>query len=167
MLHAFKSQLERLAVEEGAAFHKAVRKRSASKASRHRSGRLLSLIMMMPQLIARARDLSESARVPSRLKSLNGFLLTYLYHPIDFLADGSNGLFGYLDDAYFVGRVYQKLRENVDFTEAGLDPMRELPQALEAAREVLPAETRQIERLIEELEEGRRHLFDRLMRAAA
>jgi uncharacterized membrane protein YkvA (DUF1232 family) len=168
MLKALKSQLSLLAIENGADYVKHVKKRlgRGRKAELHVS-RSLNLILTMPDMIARIRDLSDGRDVPKSLRPLNGFLLTYLYHPIDFLPDEGSGLFGYLDDAYFVGQVYGRIKRYLMEPKSAADLSRDLPEALELTREILPKETRLIDRLIEELVDGKRDLFDRLMKREA
>ena len=54
----------------------------------------------MPDMIAQVKSWSNDFRIPSKEKKLHGFMLTYLYHPVDFLPESGKGLMGYLDDAY-------------------------------------------------------------------
>lgn len=167
MLKALKSQLSLLAIENGAAFAERIRKRVGKKKANLYISKAMNLVMVMPDLIAKIRDLSEDERLPKKYKPLNGFLLTYLYHPIDFLKDHEAGLFGYLDDAYFVGKVYQRVHHFVPGKHGAQDLARQLPEAIEAVKQILPKESRQVDRLIEELEEGKRTLFDELMHREA
>lgn len=166
MLKALKNQLSLMAIEYGEDFADQVRKRIGRRKTGVHISRSLNLVLMMPDLVARCSDLSNSDRVPSAIKGLNGFLLTYLYHPVDFISDDGS-LFGYLDDAYFVGTVFQKVREHVPGIRTAAEELyRDLPQALESVRAVLPAESRQIDRMIAELEDGRTDLFEELMNKA-
>jgi uncharacterized membrane protein YkvA (DUF1232 family) len=121
--------------------------------------------MIMPDLIAQVRDASEDRGLSSEIRRLNQFLLVYFYHPIDFLPDDSGGLFGYLDDAYFVGRVYQKIRAISDKQErlSAKDLTFDLAGTLEVVKKVIPKEARKIESLIEELVRGKRGLFEKLL----
>lgn len=164
MLNALKSQLSMMALEDGAIFARQVRKRIGSKKAKTHVSNCLNLVLMMPDLVARCRDLSESKAVPGWLREFNGFLLTYLYHPIDFLPEDGLGLFGYLDDAYFVGRVFQMIRERVPgISSSAEDLYRDLPMMLDSARTVLAPESAQVDRLISEIGAGRRDLFNQLM----
>lgn len=163
MLKALKNQLSMMAIEYGDDYARRVRQRVGRRQKGSHISRTLNLVLMMPELVARCSDLSGSAQVPPQVRRLNGFLLTYLYHPIDFIPDDGS-LFGYLDDAYFVGRVFEKVREHVPGAHTAAEELyRDLPTALEAARLVLPAESRQIDRMISELEDGRQDLFQKLM----
>ena len=91
--------------------------------------------------------------------------MTYLYHPIDFLPDEVQGLFGYLDDAYFVGVIYQQFS---NYQGQG-DVMRadrhieSVSDRLEMVRQVLPKETKKIDQMIEELRRGEKGSFHKMM----
>ncbi len=165
MLRALKDQLSLLAIENGASFAKHVKNRLRRKKAEMHISKSLNLILLMPHLISRMRDFADDPRIPKGLKRLDGFLLTYLYHPIDFLPDDGKGLFGYLDDAYFVGAVYQQfLQHQHEPAAARADhTVEEISDILEKVRQVLPKETRLIDRMIEELKEGKRDLFDQMM----
>lgn len=160
-----KSQLSLLAIENGEVFATHVRKRVKAKHAQVAISKSLNLIMIMPDLIAQVRDASEDRQLSSEIRRLNQFLLVYFYHPVDFLPDDAGGLFGYLDDAYFVGRVYQKIRSitgkqaHASAKELTLD----LTAALEVVKTVIPKESRKIDALIEELIRGKRELFEKLL----
>ena len=165
MLKAMKSQLSLLAIENGEDFATHVRKRVKTKEANLAISKSLNLIMIMPDLIAQVRDASEDRTLSPEVRSLNQFLLVYFYHPVDFLPDDAGGLFGYLDDDYFVGRVYQKIRSitskqaSVTAKELTLD----LEDNLEVVRTVIAKEARRIDSLIEELIRGKRGQFEQLL----
>jgi len=164
MLRALKDQLSLLAIENGASFAKYVKSRLGRKKAQMHISKSLNLILLMPHLISRMRDFADDPKIPKELKRLDGFLLTYLYHPIDFLPDDGKGLFGYLDDAYFVGAVYQQfLQHQHELAVATDHTVEETSDILEKVRQVLPKETRLIDRMIEELKEGKRDLFNQMM----
>jgi len=85
-------------------------------------------------------------------------LLTYLYHPTDFLPESDWGLFGYLDDAYLVGRIYLDTLRTMSDSPASLPNVEEFGEAvppwLESARRVIPAEAAKIDLLLNELRAG-------------
>ena len=165
MLKAMKSQLSLLAIENGEAFATHIRRRVKAKQAQGAVSKSLNLIMIMPDLIAQIRDASEDRKLSPEVRRLNQFLLVYFYHPVDFLPDDTGGLFGYLDDSYFVGRVYQKIRSitgkqaSASAKELTLD----LTAGLEAVRGVIPKEARKIDSLIEELMRGKRGMFEELL----
>lgn len=63
----------------------------------------------MPQLLSKGLAYCNRKEVPTELKRSIGFTLTYLYHPKDFLPEDNEKLFGYLDDAYCIALVYEKV----------------------------------------------------------
>jgi len=160
-----KSQLSLLAIENGESFATHVRKRVKTKQANVAISKSLNLIMIMPDLIAEVRDASEDRTLSPEVRSLNQFLLVYFYHPMDFLPDDAGGLFGYLDDAYFVGRVYQRIRAitgkqvSASAKELAID----LTVLLEVVKSVIPKESRKIDGLIEELIRGKRVMFEELL----
>ena len=168
MLQALKSQLKTLAADPHDPFAEKIRKRVGTVEAVHYTKPLRSLILVMPELIAQIRAWMEQPALPPRLKRLHGFLLNYLYHPADFLPEDSAGLFGYLDDAYLVGRVYARTMQHLDHRTRRTLPNLEdlsgqLAQWLELAQQLLPAETQRIEHLLDEIVEGRTEAFRQLM----
>lgn len=166
MLRALKSHLSLLAIENGASFAKLIKKRLGRKKANIHISKSLNLILLMPHLLSRMRDFADDSKIPKELKRLDGFLLTYLYHPIDFLPDEGQGLFGYLDDAYFVGSVYQQFLQHQYQPATRLKAdhqVEEIADTLEKVRQVLPKETKQIDRMLEELKDGRKELFNQMV----
>ncbi len=165
MLKAMKSQISLLAIENGAAFATHIRSRVKGKQAQAAISKSLNLIMTMPDLIAQVRDASEDRSLPSEIRRLNQFLLVYFYHPVDFLPDDTGGLFGYLDDAYFVGQVYQRIRALTDkqVSASAKDLTMDLTDGLEVVRKVIPKEARKIDALIEQLIRGKREMFEELL----
>jgi len=161
MLRALKSQLMQLAKDPLDPFAQTIRARVGPKEAVRYTKGLRSMILVMPELITQIQAWLEDPAVPARFRKLHGFLLTYLYHPDDFLPEGSStGLFSYLDDAYLVGSVYCRTMGQMDHaTCRSLPNLEDLSEQisiwLEAARKLLPAETQRIERLLEVVLEGR------------
>lgn len=170
MLQALKSQLRALAADPQDSFASHIRKRIGAAEAVHYTKPLRSLILVMPELIAQIRTWMEMPAIPPRLKRLHGFLLSYLYHPADFLPE-SDGLFGYLDDAYLVGRVYARTMQQLDHrTRCSLPNLGDLSGQvgpwLDLARRLLPDETQRIDHLLEEIVAGRSEAFHRMMNKA-
>lgn len=163
MLKAVKNQLSLLAIEQGDRFAQEVRKRYGKANSQWAVSKALNLILIMPDLIARIRDLSADRKLAPELRRLNQYVLIYLYHPYDFVPEDRPGLFGYLDDAYLVGAVYARLRSRSGAKNNAEDLTRDLDASLEVTRILMPKETRKIDHLIEELSRGGRSVFERLM----
>ena len=171
MLQALKNQLRTLAEDPRDPFAANIRKRVGTVEAVHYTKPLRSLILVMPELIAQIRAWMEQPALPPRLKHLHGFLLSYLYHPTDFLPEDSVGLFGYLDDAYLVGSVYARTMQQLDHrTRRTLPNLADLSgqvaKWLELARQLLPSETQRIDHLLEEIIAGRSEAFHHLMSKA-
>ena len=158
MLKALKNQLVLLAGQEQERFVNEVERRCHPQKSADTAAALRELIVAMPDLIAQIRAWSADPRVPKHQKQLQGFLLTYLYHPTDFLPESNWGLFGYLDDAYLVGRIYLDTLRTMSDSPSSLPNVKELeavvPRWLENARQVIPAEAAKIDLLLNELRAG-------------
>lgn len=165
MLKAMKGQLSILAIDNAEEFAAHIRKRVKAGQARLAVSKSLNLIMIMPDLIAQIRDTSEDRTLSPELRRLNQFLLVYFYHPVDFLADGVGGLFGYLDDAYFVARVYQRIRATSgrQARPSAKELTLDLSASLDVVKRVIPKEARRIDGLIEELIRGRQESLERLL----
>jgi uncharacterized membrane protein YkvA (DUF1232 family) len=167
MLKAVKGQLSLLAIEQGDVFAREVRKRYGSSNAQWAVSKSLNLILIMPDLIGRIRDLSDDTSLTPDLRRLNQYVLIYLYHPYDFIPEETSALFGYLDDAYLVGAVYSRLRRFASTAPrqaTAEDLTRDLEASLEVVRLIVPKETRRIDQLIEELTRGKRDFFEKLMK---
>jgi len=168
MLYAFKQQLRELAKNKNGEFLGHVHSRVSSEKVDTISEALKNLIVVMPDMIAQVQVWSNDTRVPSTEKKLHGFMLTYLYHPVDFIPEAGNGLFGYLDDAYFVGSIYSRAMSLMDHDPrkgaAALGPeANTVNEWLQITREVIPIESQKIDAFLGELVDGRLDVFDRLM----
>lgn len=159
MLNALKKQLLQLSNEKERLFLGALKKRVGSRQAMIDAGPLRNFILVMPEMIAQLRAWSEDENIPRHVRSLQGHLLTYLYHPVDFLHDKGYGLFGYLDDAYFVGCIYQASQncakdKQLKYLANHQDLSHQIPDWIATVRRVLPKETAQIHKLITELSGG-------------
>lgn len=109
MLKALDERLKRLSKDPNDDFHDQVRCRIGKKATRLFEQRLKNLICLMPQLLSKSLAHCDRKEVSANLKRSIGFALTCLYHPGDFLPEDRESLFGYLDDAYCIALVYEKV----------------------------------------------------------
>lgn len=164
MLKAVKSQLSLLAIERGDDFAKEIRIRYGRSNVQWAISKATNLVLIMPDLIARIRELSTDRSLSAELRRLNQYVLIYLYHPYDFVSEEKSSLMGYLDDAYLVGSVYSRIKRHVGTFRNAEDAPRDLDASLEVARIILPKETRKIDHLIEELSRGKQDIFEKLMR---
>ncbi len=168
MLRALKNQLTESANQDRARFLAFVSERVQGDGAAALADSLRNFILTMPEMIAQVRAWTNEPAVPSPVKGLQGFLLTYLYHPYDFVPDETLGLRGYLDDAYVVGWVYKRTMESLDHEArralAGAENIeREIANWLSGTRRVLPQETRLIDGMLSELLDGKTSAFDALM----
>ena len=93
MLNAFKQQLKEVAKNRNEEFLGHIRTRVSSEKVDATAEALRNLIVVMPDMIAQVQARSNDTRIPSKEKKLLGFMLTYLYHPVDFLPESGKGLF--------------------------------------------------------------------------
>lgn len=164
MLKAFKEQLRTLSVDPQDQFHFFIRKRIGKKATILLEKKLKQLILLTPGLVSRIYGLWASLKSPAQIKNAGGFLLTYMYHPKDFLPEETFGLFGYLDDAYFVAVVFEKLtqelkNQGIALTNQDERLAKDLTPLRKAARLVIKDEAKNIENMIEDILQGRREKF--------
>jgi uncharacterized membrane protein YkvA (DUF1232 family) len=156
MNHALKQDLKKLASLPGdpgmAAFRALIKLRAGDQAAWVEKS-LRSMIIMMPELLERVRRQSSGPGMPEDARRLYARLLTYLYEPRDVIPEDGNGFFGYADDAYLVSAAYERT----------LPPEEDRTQVrawLETARWILPAETAQLDRILDELVTGKTEAYD-------
>ena len=168
MLNALRQELTRLAENPHDPFALKINQRLGGRRDEELVASLRSLILVMPTLIAQIRAWLETPDMPSETKRLHGFLLAYLYNPIDFLRDVESELFSYLDDAYAVASVYYRTLSEIDWRERqplkdAEDLPKKIPVWLDMTRRVLPDETIKIDRLCDAIAEGKEEVFDNWM----
>jgi len=167
MLRAFKSQLKLMAMDPADSFTELLRRRVGSSDVLRHEQPLRNMILVMPEMLTQIRAWMEEPGMSAELRRLQGFVLTYLYHPRDILPEGHNGLFGYLDDAFLVSLAFQRTlteRRGLGYDSSMEREMAEqLPGWLESVREVIPREARQVELMLEELLLGKSRLFEDVM----
>lgn len=159
MLSTLKDQLKQMADDPQDAFHAHIRRRVGKKATALLEKRLRHLILLMPGMVSRIYDAWSRIRTPAKSKNLGGFLLSYMYHPQDFLSEKEHGLFGYLDDAYLVALVYERVYKDLNHAGIRLDVSDEkllenLVSFKKAARIVIAKESTKIENMLQEVERG-------------
>ena len=158
MLHAFKEHLKSLAADSKDPFFLKVRQRIGKRATALLEKRLRQLVVITPDVVERVHELWRQFGKDLPARKVSGYLLTYLYHPKDFLDEDEHGLFGYLDDAYFAALVYEFVLARVQ--EAGNDLtaqdkrfLKEISNMKDAARLVIPNEAEKIEKMFKEIQE--------------
>ncbi len=154
MLNAFKEELKRLAVDPLDPFHQKVRERIGKRATLIVEKRLKQLILLMPGLVRRMHAHWAGSSSGSEIKKLGGFMFIYLYQPKDFLPEDDHGLFGYLDDAYLVLIVYEKVVRLKANAEGVIDKddeqyLKLIQESKRHVKAVIPKETKKIETMVE------------------
>ena len=114
------------------------------------------LILALPAMTARIHDWIGGTRSRSGIARLHGFAMAYLYSPDDLLPEARMGMFGYLDDAYLVARVYHRTLLEADCFGSGPLPAG-APQPgnvhdwIRIARQLLPVETAALDKMLKEV----------------
>lgn len=170
MLKALKEQLKLLAEDQNKIFHKALKERVGKRATQEIEVEIKNFILLMPDWIEQVHTHWNRQNVGT-IKKIGGYLLTYLYHPHDFLSEEKYGLLGYLDDAYYVACIYELVLKNLYSEGVTLKPfeeelMEKLPQWKSTIHKILPKEAHQIDAMIEGLlsPEENKELFESLFK---
>lgn len=156
MLNALQGQLKLLAADPNDSFTATIRKMVGPREAVNYEQPLRALVLALPAMIWQVRGWITESKFSSSLSRLHGFAMAYLYSPEDFLPESSMGLFGYLDDAYLVARVYHRTILEADsfgnkrFVENEALPM-DVHNWIKLARQLLPKETAAIDKMLEEV----------------
>lgn len=164
MLKALDERLKRLSKDPNDDFHYQIRCRIGKKATHLFEQRLKNLICLTPQLLSRGLAYCNRGEVPAEIKKSIGFALTYLYHPKDFLPEDNEKLFGYLDDAYCIALIYEKVlkalrKARVRVTAADEDFLRQFILTKRSIKAVIPEEGKAISEMITNLFKGNPAFF--------
>ena len=154
MIGEFQGNLKRLLIDPNDLFHVHVRARIGKKATDHFEGKVKEFILRMPSIVSRIDKMLVLEKEDSAAYRLAKYLLIYLYDPKDFLPENDNGLFGYLDDAYFVAIVYLMILEKMDpsLRERGDEQMKEwILMHLEPVRYLIPDESGKINKAVSDI----------------
>ncbi len=168
MLKAMKEQLKQLSEDKDAQFHLILRDRVGKRATEILEKRLKQVIVLMPDLITIIYGYWEKDKTNSQVKKLGSYLLTYLYVPKDYLSEKDWGLFGYLDDAYFVAKMYTSVIQEIqikggEVKASDLKLFEKILLLKKDIRIVILKETKQIDQLIEDLLQGKKESYTSLV----
>jgi len=174
MLNAVKEDLKKLAVSPSDPFHALLRRRIGKKATALLESRLRHFVLMMPGLLHRIHEHWRQPGASGKARRLGGFVFAYLYNPKDFLAEDEYGFFGYLDDAYLVALVFEKVmyeERDTRFHHTEKEDRELLNQIASTKRyvkAVIPEETRRIEAMTESaIRDGKYEAFASAFGSAA
>lgn len=167
MLKAMKEQLKYLAQNDAGNFHVQLRTRVGKKATAILEDRLKEIILLMPDLVSRIYFYWNQSKSNTKSKKLGGYLLTYLYTPEDFLSAKEWGLFGYLDDAYFVAKVYTQViddvtKEKQKIAAVDLKNYEDAKFLKKYVRGVIPKEAKKIDEMILQLSDGNQKIYSKI-----
>lgn len=169
MLKAMKEQLKYLAQADANNFHVQLRTRVGKKATAVLEEHLKEIILLIPDLASRIYFYWNQSKADAKSKKLGGYLLTYLYTPEDFLSTTEWGLFGYLDDAYFVGKIYIQLiddatKEKQKIAAVDLRNYEKAKALNKYVRGVIPKETKKIDDMILQLREDNHKIYSEMFK---
>ena len=165
MKQALSSVLKKLAedVKKGP-FEKHFLKKSNVYEMRVYQQELKNFILTMPQLLDEIHLRMERYDLPDEVQKVYSYLLAYLYNNEDVISESKYGFWGYLDDAYLVGLVYQKTEPYVfDTTTRPGDSPKLATQVnawLSLTREVVPNECQTLDKLLGKLLQGEYSAFE-------
>jgi uncharacterized membrane protein YkvA (DUF1232 family) len=158
MLNSFKKDLLQLSKSSNEKLISKIKRQLKLEETEQATKSLTNFIVSMPDLLNEIRLSYASDQVSHESKKLYGFLLTYLYHPNDFISELDCGLLGYLDDVYFVGLTYK----NYPPTKSNFS-IQQIDEWLELTRKVIPNVTKKIDELFDELLKGNEQAFNEVM----
>lgn len=156
MIKAFRKQLQHLARDPKDPFTRYIHQMAGPRQAPRIEAPLRDMIVHMPAMIVQIYEWAGETNHPWKIRRAHNFVLAYLYNPEDFLSEKKEGLFGYIDDAYLVTRVYQHTLEELRF---GTDPLTEIPvhadelaRWIQLTREILPEVTDRIDGVLQKLD---------------
>jgi uncharacterized membrane protein YkvA (DUF1232 family) len=164
MLNAFDNQLRSLAETSYDQFRNEVKKRMNGILTEEQLSTLKEFIFLLPTTLKQLSLYWNKKDTPHDAKRVSGFLITYIYQPNDFLPENKHGLFGYLDDAYFVVEAFLQIQDRFlrDWHDKKSDELELISRAkrlIDAPRLIIPQETAQIDSMIKALIEGDNEKF--------
>jgi uncharacterized membrane protein YkvA (DUF1232 family) len=129
-------------------------------------------ILAIPALMRQIRAWASGGRFQPGIARLHGFAMAYLYSPVDLFPETTQGLFGYLDDAYIAARVYHRTLLEADWFAAGALPdgaprPENVDNWVRLARRLLPEETAALDKMLGEVFVTRAGNYSALLAKAA
>jgi uncharacterized membrane protein YkvA (DUF1232 family) len=154
MLNALKDRIEALHQDPNDPFTAEIRRIVGLSEATHTEPHLRQMILHLPDMIRQIHRWAQAPDVSPEVRKLHAFALAYLFNPTDFLPEKHLGFFGYLDDAYLVGSVYQTTMYSDAWME--LKPMVDdvsltirVPDWLALTRRVIPRVTERIDKFLD------------------
>lgn len=156
MLNELQRQLKVLAADPNDPFAATIHKLAGPQAVADYEQPLRAMVLAIPAMIWQIRAWITESKFSSQISRLHGFAMAYLYSPEDFLPENSMGLFGYLDDAYLIARVYHRTileAEHFGTKRFAVNEMlpRDTNNWIKLSRKLLPNEAAAIDAMLEEV----------------
>jgi len=151
-----KQDLLKLADTTTNEFTKEIARRMSVGKRSKKIQQLKDFVLVLPEMVEQIRSWLDRSKDNPALRNLHGFMMTYIYHPDDFVPEKDQGLFGYLDDAYLVGNIYYRAMLNVGAGKKLYLPGTEslakrIRPWLRLTRRVLPTETDRIDSMLDDI----------------
>jgi uncharacterized membrane protein YkvA (DUF1232 family) len=167
MLKALADQLKTLAEKSYGQFRDEIKTRMNGKVTDEQVSALKEFIFLLPPTLKALNHYWNRKLTPPEAKKASGVIISYILEPNDFLPESKHGLFGYLDDAYFVVSTFIRLQDT--YPRDWRDKSREEQELENRARElivaprvVIPTETAKIDEMVDLLMKGDISEFERL-----
>lgn len=168
MLNALANHLKSLAEKSPDKFREEVKQHLSGKSTEDQIAVIKEFIFLLPATLNQLSRYWNLKETPADAKRVSGFIITYIYQLSDFLPENQHGLFGYLDDAYFVVKSYlmindRFLRNWQDRTPEELALSNRARQLIDIPRHLIPDEADKIDKMVESLMAGKTKDFEAIM----
>jgi uncharacterized membrane protein YkvA (DUF1232 family) len=165
MLKALKHQLKQLQAEADKSLERRFMRQTQYDVMQANKDTLQNFVLCLPDLLEQMGVWFASPQTPQPLRQTYGHLLAYVYHAGDVLPDEEYGFWGYLDDAYLVGAIYQKTLSHHPNTHRRFDDQFDVQinAWLEKTRAALPKHTEYLDSLVTQLLAGDYAMFEKTL----
>ena len=170
MLKALKAQLIQLSEKSEESIAKRFKRFATYEKARTYEQDLKNFVLCLPDLLQQNRVWFESEEIPSHLRKVYWYLLTYVYHSTDLLPEEDYGFWGYLDDAYLIGLAYSKTLNDYHIpasTHLADKFDQQIESWLQKTQEILPQQTEALDALFGKLLLGEHEAFNKTLLACA
>lgn len=152
MVTALTEHLRRLLSETSLSFHEEIRLRVGKRATANMETKLKEMILLMPIILKGLWFRHGDRKLPEDLKNVISYALMHPYKPKDAHLKNCDSFFGYLDDAYSIGLLYemtiQKLKGlRFQLTRPERDFIRKFKRLKHSVQIVIPYEANRMAHL--------------------
>ena len=168
MLNALAKHLKELAEKSPEKFREEVKMKLNGKATDDQVAVIKEFIFLLPATLNQLSRYWNRKDTPPDAKKVSGFIITYIYQLSDFLPENQHGLFGYLDDAYFVVKSYLQINDRFlrnwhDRTSEEIALSDRARQLVDVPRMLIPDVATRIDKMVDSLMEGKTSEFESIM----